>query len=152
MTFYHQQVIDIRNNVYPKEYLCDQVMQAKKFIDENFTETIYLDDISTSACFSKYHFLRLFKVIYGTTPHQYLTAVRIDKAKQLLRTGLSVSDVCSLTGFESISSFKALFKRSTGSTPSAYQQRKTDSQEISQTVYRFLPLFFFAKKSNFQDR
>jgi AraC-like DNA-binding protein len=149
MTFYHQQIINIRDAVYPKEYLCEQVMAAKKFIDENFTDKINLDKIAAEACFSKFHFLRLFKSLYGRTPHQYLTKIRIEKAKQLLRTGLPVSDVCFLTGFESISSFKGLFKRSTGLAPAFYQKQIKHKQEISQTAYRFLPFFFSLKKSNF---
>lgn len=148
MTFYQQQIINIRDTIYPKEYLCEQVMSAKKFIDDNFTDKINLDTIAAEACFSKFHFLRLFKSLYGQTPHQYLTEIRIEKAKQLLRTGLPVSDVCFLTGFESISSFKGLFKRSTGFTPSFYQKQLKDKQEISQTAYRFLPFFFSLKKSN----
>jgi transcriptional regulator GlxA family with amidase domain len=149
MTFYQQQVITIRDKIYPKEYLCNRVIQAKKFIDENFSDSINLDDIAAEACFSKFHFLRLFKLLYGQTPHQYLTGIRIEKAKQLLRTGLPVPDVCFLTGFESISSFKGLFKRSTCYTPAAYQKQLKDKQELSQTPYRFLPFFFSFKKSNF---
>jgi AraC-like DNA-binding protein len=149
MTFYQQQIITIRDNIYPKEYLCEQVIRAKKFIDENFSGNINLNDIAAEACFSKFHFLRLFKLLYGRTPHQYLTEIRIEKAKQFLRSGLPVSDVCFLTGFESISSFKGLFKRSTGHTPAAYRKQLKDKQEISQTPYRFLPFFFSLKKSNF---
>jgi AraC-like DNA-binding protein len=149
MTFYQQQIVAIKDSIYPKEYLCNQVIQAKKFIDKNFSDRINLDDIATETCFSKYHFLRLFKFFYGKTPHQYLTEVRIEKAKQLLRTGLPVSDVCFLTGFESTSSFKALFKRYTAFTPVSYQKQIKYKQEISGTAYRFLPFFFCFKKSNF---
>ena len=151
MTFYHQQLISIGKNLYPKEYLCGQVVQARKFIDDNFSNRINLSDIAGEAHFSKFHFLRLFKLMYGQTPHQYLTGVRIKKAKQLLQTGLPVSEVCFLTGFESTSSFKALFKRYTAFTPASYQKQLKHKKEISQTPYRLLPFFFAFKKSNFQD-
>jgi AraC-like DNA-binding protein len=152
MTFYHQQVLTIRGNVFPKEYLCNQVIRSKKFIDKNFATNISLNDIAGEAYYSKFHFLRLFKLIYGRTPHQYLTDVRIEKAKQLLRTGLPVSEVCFSVGFDSISSFKGLFKRYTSFTPASYQQQLKHKHEISQTAFRFLPFFFSLKKSNFQDR
>ena len=113
MNFYHQQLISIRKKHFPREYLCDQVAQARNFIEENFSNRIRLHDIAGEAYFSKFHFLRLFKSMYGKTPHQFLTEVRIKKAKQLLQTGLPVSEVCFLTGFDSISSFKGLFKRYT---------------------------------------
>jgi AraC-like DNA-binding protein len=150
MTFYHQQVLIIRDRVFPKEYLCAQVMQAKRFIDHHFASNIVLDDIATEAFYSKFHFLRLFKMVYGKTPHQYLTLVRIEKAKQLLVTGMDISDVCFSVGFDSVSSFKGLFKRHTGVTPSSFQKRSVRS-ELLQTKFRFLPFFFSLKKSNFQD-
>ena len=151
MTFYHHQIISIGKNSYPKEYLCDQVVRARIFIDENSSDRIHLSDIAGEAYFSKFHFLRLFKTLYGKTPHQYLTEVRIKKAKQLLRAGLPVSEVCFLTGFESISSFKGLFKRQTGLTAVSYQKQLRQKKVISQTPYRFIPFFFAFKKSNFQD-
>ena len=151
MTFYHQEVINMKENLLPKEQLCEQVIWAKKFIDNNATDNINLNRIASAACLSKFHFLRLFKSLYGRTPHQYLTEVRIEKAKQLLRSGLPVADACFLTGFESVSSFKALFKKCTGFTPSLYQNRLKNKQDISQTPYRFLPFFYSLQKSNIQD-
>jgi AraC-like DNA-binding protein len=150
MTFYHQQILSIRQNIFPKEYLCNQVIQSKKFIDKNFANNIGLNEIAGEAYYSKFHFLRLFKIIYGRTPHQYLTDVRIEKAKQLLRSGLPVSEVCFLVGFDSVSSFKGLFKRYNNLTPSRYLQQLKHKPEISETAFRFLPFFFSLKKSNFQ--
>jgi AraC-like DNA-binding protein len=74
---------------YPKVYLYRRIVNAKLFIEQNYASAIALNDISDEAYFSKYHFIRLFKKIYGKTPHQYLTAIRIDKAKSLLATNLS---------------------------------------------------------------
>ena len=149
MTFYHCQVLSTRKNIYPKEYLCDQVTRARHFIDQNFANNINLNGIAGEACYSKFHFLRLFKLLYGRTPHRYLTEVRIKKAKQLLQTGLPVPEVSFLTGFESVSSFKGLFKRYTGFTPGPYQRQLKHKQEISQKPYRFFPFTFSLKKEQF---
>ena len=70
---------------YPKVYLYRRIVQAKLFIDNNYAENIDLDNISDEAYFSKFHFIRLFKNIYGKTPHQYLIFVRIEKAIELLK-------------------------------------------------------------------
>src|SRR5258705_6318957 len=139
MTLYHHHILAIGKRIYPKEYLCDHVVNAKIFIDHNFAKKIGLKDIAGEAYFSRFHFLRLFKLMYGKTPHRYLTEVRIRKAKEFLQTGLPVADVCYLTGFESTSSFKGLFKRYTASTPGAYQKQLKHKKEIAQTPYRFLP-------------
>jgi AraC-like DNA-binding protein len=150
LTFYHQQILSIKKNLL-KDHLCEQVMQAKKFIDNNFANNITLKDIAGEAYCSKFHFLRLFKSLYGRTPHQYLTEIRIENAKQLLQARLPVADVCFSVGFNSVSSFKALFKRNTGLTPAAYQKQLKDKQQVSATPFGFLPFFFSLKKSNIQD-
>lgn len=119
MTFYHQQVQYLKKSLYPKDYLLTQIIQSKKFIDNNYTNNINLDDIAGEAFFSKFHFIRLFKKYYGVTPHQYLIRVRVAGAKKLLQSGISISDACYEVGFESVPSFTKLFKVVTGTTPLA---------------------------------
>ena len=100
--------------LYPKVYLYRRIVQSKLFMDNNFADNINLDNIADEALFSKFHFIRLFKQTYNKTPHQYLTAVRIEKAKQLLLIKKSISEVCFSVGFDSISSFTGLFKKCDG--------------------------------------
>lgn len=95
---------------YPKIYLYRRVVQAKLFIDNNLDKDIDLDAISDEAYFSKFHFIRLFKSIYNKTPHQYLTYVRIEKAKLLLQNDISVTAVCFAVGFDSASSLPGYLK------------------------------------------
>ena len=133
--------------VYPKVYLYRRLVQAKLFIDNNYSEKIDLDNIADEAYFSKFHFMRQFKKIYGKTPHQYLTTVRIEKAMLLLKADLSVSTVCYEVGFESIGSFSALFKRMVGLTPSAYLLRQQQIRaHILHAPLAFIPGCFAEKK------
>jgi AraC-like DNA-binding protein len=142
---------------FPKIYLYKRIVQAKLFIDGNFAHKIDLNNISDEACFSKFHFMRLFKSIYGKTPHQYLIQVRIEKAKYFLRLNYSVSDSCFQVGFESITSFTGLFKKCEGSTPSEYQrQNKIREEKIKAKPLHFIPNCFaeqkgWTKNSNFQE-
>ncbi|MFD2936594.1 helix-turn-helix transcriptional regulator [Spirosoma flavum] len=129
MTFYHQQIIKIKEKIYAKNYLYKQVILAKIFIDNHFDNTICIDDMAVEACFSKFHFIRLFTNVYGLTPHQYLTMVRIDKAKKLLHTDKPIKEVCFSVGFSSTSSFTGLFKKITGSTPSEFRGRTNERQQ-----------------------
>jgi AraC-like DNA-binding protein len=131
---------------YPKVYLYRRIVQAKLFIDSNYAKPIDVDNISDEAYFSKFHFIRLFKKIYGKTPHQYLTSVRIEKAMLLLTDGIPVSDVCYAVGFESLSSFSGLFKRIVGITPSTYLlQQQTIKAQIVQSPLTFIPGCFAEK-------
>ncbi|MBI3138948.1 MAG: helix-turn-helix transcriptional regulator [Sphingobacteriales bacterium] len=138
---------------YPKVYLYRRIVQAKLFIDRHYADPIDLDNISDEAYFSKFHFIRLFKKIYGRTPHQYLISVRLDKAMGLLKAGIPVSSACLAVGFESLSSFSGLFKRVNGVTPSAYLARQ---QEIKAQMTRFpldfVPGCFASKNGWLQNR
>jgi AraC-like DNA-binding protein len=142
---------------YPKIYLYRRIVQAKLFIDKFYSEKIDLDNISDEAYFSKFHFIRLFKFIYGKTPHQYLITVRIEKAQFFLQENKSVTEVCSLVGFESLSTFSGLFTKLVGKTPSKYlsfhQQRK---KQIQKRPLAFVPgcyafMHGWTKNSNFEE-
>jgi AraC-like DNA-binding protein len=125
---------------YQKVYLYRRIVQAKLFIDNNYAANIDVDNIADEAYFSKFHFIRLFKKIYGKTPHQYLTSVRIENAKQLLKTNKPVSEVCYSVGFESLSSFSILFKRLAGQTPSAFLKKQQQLKiQISKAPLQFIP-------------
>ncbi len=89
----------------------------------HFSDDIDLHNIADEAYFSKFHFIRLFKTIYGKTPHQYLTRVRIENAIVFLQKEIPVTETYFAVGFDSVSSFTALFKRYTNLSPSAYQRQ-----------------------------
>jgi len=123
-------------------------VQAKLFIDDNYFEQIDLDNIADEACFSKFHFIRLFKKIYGYTPHNYLTKVRIEKSKLFLQENLPITDVCYKIGFDSLGSFSVLFKKYSGLSPSEYQQKYLQRQLLIQKQpLQFVPNCFIEAKN-----
>jgi AraC-like DNA-binding protein len=103
-----------------KSYLIARIVCAKLFIDSHYLDDIDVLRVAREACFSKFHFLRLFKKTYRITPHQYLTMLRIEKAKQMLGASVSATETCFYLGFDSMSSFIRLFKRHVNTTPAAY--------------------------------
>jgi AraC-like DNA-binding protein len=138
--------LNLPDNTYPKFYLYNRIVKAKLFIDKNYQDKIDLDNIADEAYFSKFHFVRLFKSIYGKPPHQYLTQVRIENAKHFLRMNCSVSDTCFQVGFDSITSFTGLFKKSEGCTPSEYQRQYFRRQKnIQEVPLQFIPNCFAEK-------
>jgi len=142
---------------YQKIYLYKRIVQAKLFIDRHYAEKIDLHNIADEANFSRFHFIRLFKTIYGKTPHHYLTQVRIDNAKRLLAAGSGTADVCFQVGFESVTSFAALFKKLVGTTPSAFQHGQAERKKaVAASPLQFIPNCFaetqgWTKNSNFGE-
>ena len=137
---------------YPKMYLYRRVVQAKLFIDEHFASAIGVGNIADEAYFSKFHFIKLFKSIYGKTPHQYLVHVRIEKAMQLLKGAMPVADVCYAVGFESVTSFCGLFKRRAGITPYQYlTQCQQVKQQAAASPLTFIP-GCFAEKNGWKEK
>ena len=98
--------------------------RAKDHADRNFAEPLTLEDLAAVATISKYHFLRLFRVVYGRTPAAYVSQRRVERAQDLLRTtNLTVTEVCHAVGYSSLGSFSSGFAAITGETPSAFQER-----------------------------
>lgn len=96
--------------------------RARRFIDDNYFQPLDLDQVAREACFSRFHFVRLFRIMFGITPHQYLMRRRVEKAKEMLiMQKYNVTEVCFEVGFESLGSFSTLFKRISGVPPIAYR-------------------------------
>lgn len=96
--------------------------RARDFMEAGLACPLLLEEIARVACFSPYHFLRLFKQMFHETPHQYLTRRRMERAGFLLaRTDLPVTEVCMEVGFDSLGSFSTLFRRHYGHPPTAHR-------------------------------
>ncbi|MEO0896193.1 MAG: AraC family transcriptional regulator [Bacteroidota bacterium] len=106
-----------------RKELYRRLCQSQAYIHSNLDSLLDLDTLSQVACLSKYHFIRLFKEVYGETPRQYLIKQRLDKAKSLLVTSKKTfHEICHEVGLKDSSSFGRLFKRSFGATPQIYRQ------------------------------
>ena len=133
----------MKQDIHPKMYMYKRIVDAKVFIDTQYMQKIDLQNISGQANFSKYHFLRLFKSAFGQSPHQYLIEVRLTAAKNLLKQGQQVKEVCYAVGFESVPSFIALFKKREGLTPNDYlkEQDKLKKEQATRPL-SFVPSCF----------
>jgi AraC-like DNA-binding protein len=129
-----------------------RLCRARRFIDEAFDRPLNLDQISDAACFSRNHFLRMFRRAFNKTPHQYLTERRIERAKELLALGqLSVTDICFEVGFQSLGSFSSLFRKSVGYSPAVYRSLAANSLSEKSQAYVpscFLVMFGLAERAN----
>jgi len=130
MTFYQNEINRIRSICYSNKGQIDTVIGTRHYINNNFDKDLNLDLISRIRFTSKFHLLRMFTRYYGRTPKQYLTDKRIEKAKELLNKGTTVTETCFDIGFESPSSFSTLFKSRVGLTPTEFQKRATFAKSV----------------------
>lgn len=97
---------------------------AMEYIQMYYSGNLTIEGICDEIHVSTFHFIRTFKKKTGQSPYQYLISVRIQKAKELLHNGgYSVSEVCELCGFTSLSHFSNTFKMITGDSPSRYKSK-----------------------------
>ncbi len=124
MTFYEREINRINSIIYSNNEQIETVIGVRNYIDNNYGTDLNLDLLSQIRFISKFHLLRLFKKYYGLTPRQYLIDKRIEKSKEHLKKGMSVTETCFAVGFESLSSFSTLFKTKTGKSPSEFQNEQ----------------------------
>jgi AraC family transcriptional regulator len=104
--------------------LYKRLSRAVDYMRACLGEELDLETLSTQACLSKFHFLRLFRLAYGLTPHQYIQQLRIEKALQLLaHTSIPVADLAYGLGFANSQSFSRLFVQRMGIYPTHYRER-----------------------------
>ena len=130
MTYYEEKIRHIRNFCFSNDKQIETVIGTWNFIDNNYEKELNLDFLSNIRFTLKYHLLRLFKRYYGLTPRQYLMDKRIEKSKENLRNGLTVTETCFAVGFESLGSFSKLFKTKTGKSPSEYQKQQLSRSKL----------------------
>lgn len=85
---------------------------------------ITLEHFAEVACFSQNHLLRNYSAIFGKTPHQHITELRLSKAKQLLKTpDFSITDITFEIGYQNPVSFSKIFKQRVGISPLQYRKQ-----------------------------
>ena len=104
--------------------LYQQLVQARLLVETSPEDAIRLVDAADAACLSKHHFHRMFREVFGETPHQLRTRLRLERARTLLaESSLTVAEIALEAGCQTPSSFARLFSRHFGETPSAYRLR-----------------------------
>jgi AraC-like DNA-binding protein len=128
-TYFEIQLDRLVKEHYLPEYYYVQVRQSKSFMEKCISEKLELEKIAATAFMSRFHYIRIFKRVYGLSPRQYLRDLRINKGKVLLKQGLDIAQVCFEVGYDSLPTFSNVFKKATGYSPGEYQNLNKSNLE-----------------------
>jgi len=120
---------EIRRSYKNTSYIDDQsshpdeeIVQAQEWLKDNFYRNIILSEVADSFEMSVRSFNRRFKNATGSTPLNYLQSIRIDTAKDLLKTSnLTLGEIAEQVGYQDLAHFNRLFKRLLSSSPNQYR-------------------------------
>ena len=117
------------------------VERAVRHIKEHLEEPLDLDHIARIAAVSKFHFVRVFDEVTGTTPHHFLACVRMQRAKELLlKSELSITDVCMAVGYSSLGTFSKTFSELVGFSPQEFRAmpKRLSAKQFATAIWRYL--------------
>ena len=108
-----------------------RVRKVLAYIQENLSEELPLKNLSAIACFSPFHFQKIFSLYVGESPKQYIMRLRLERIAHYLALypAMSINDAAFQCGFSSSSTFIRAFRKYYGTTPEGF--RKLSLKEIS---------------------
>ena len=93
-----------------------------EYVQENYMNELTVKELAEYVHVSESYLSRLMSSRIGISPMKYVNQVRIESAKQALKTDRPIDDIAALTGFKEPKYFSTVFKRLTGKTPSKYRK------------------------------
>jgi len=99
-----------------------RLCRGRDLLAAEYQSRVLLQQAAREACLSEFYFHRLFRANFGETPHDFLTRLRMDRARQMLASERNVTDVCFEVGYESLGSFSSKFRAQFGRSPAAFQR------------------------------
>ena len=94
-----------------------RLCRGRDLLADEYQSRILLAQAAREACLSEFHFHRLFRCTFGETPNHFITRLRMERAKRMLASGRSVTEVCFEVGYGSLGSFSSKFRTRFGSSP-----------------------------------
>jgi YesN/AraC family two-component response regulator len=104
----------------------ESIQMAIKYLEDNYQGKITADELSQHFSIPLKRFQKGFKQATGSTVHDFLLAIRIQKAKNLLHTDEPIKNIPEKSGFSNPTYFWTVFKKLTGETPIEYRIRHSE--------------------------
>lgn len=123
--WFEAKISEVCRNISTKkeESTVDTVTKAQLYIEQNYSKDIVLDEVAKELQISPYYLSKLFKKKIEKTFIEYLTSVRIEKAKELLLNSTkSMKEICIEVGYSDANYFSRTFKKNVGVSPTEYKE------------------------------
>lgn len=115
---------DYRSCTDESDVQVNLLLKIIDFINSNLTDDLSLHRLSTTLNYSPSYISRTFKTVAGINLNEYITSKRIESAKGLLFSNLSITEICRRTGFNNYSNFYKAFVEQTGMNPKQFRDSK----------------------------
>lgn len=101
-----------------------QVGQAIRYLELQYTQAVSIEVLARTLGYHRTYLCKMFKQCTGLAPMQYLFKIRMERAKQLLETSMTIDQVASSVGFNDALYFSKQFRKWSGSAPSLYRKEQ----------------------------
>ena len=99
-----------------------RLCRGRDLLASEYQTRVLLEQAAREACLSEFHFHRLFRATFGETPHDFLTRLRMDRARQMLASERTVTEACFEVGYGSLGTFSSKFRNQFGRSPVEFQR------------------------------
>lgn len=114
-----------------------RMRRVHEYMRAHVGNALTLAELGKVACVSRFHLIRMFKQVYGRTPHQCLLQLRIEEASRRLRGGKDdIAKIATDCGFASPAHFAAAFRKHIGITPRAYREQHANRRADNSATIR----------------
>lgn len=111
------------------------LLDALLYIERNSNSKINLEKIASKSFYSKFHFQREFKELFGVSPKEYVVQIRNEKAAFILvSTDMKMGDIGFEVGFDDQETFSRSFKKYFGISPLQFRKKYKKSDEVSKNI------------------
>jgi len=113
-----------------------RLLRVLDYIEANLEGDLSIERMAAIACLSRFHFARSFRQAVGQSPHRYVSAKRLERAKALLMHGdRPLVDIALALSFSSQANFARAFREATGLAPGQYRRKLGSRQPVKSLTY-----------------
>jgi transcriptional regulator GlxA family with amidase domain len=111
------------------------ISDCQDWIADNYATTKPIEQMVERSGLNTRTFSRRFRAATGLSPIEFVQAIRVEEAKQMLETdALSIEEVGASVGYEDPASFRRVFKRNVGQSPAAYRKKFQRISQIARPI------------------